>query len=75
MTTHNKTDFLTGEDYPHLCEKCRQTISSIAEMFIEGLMPDTDDNEAPIMYVYDHRMYCGGSSCRVEDGDEDGDDY
>lgn len=54
--------FLTGKDYPHLCSGCRATIDQIAMMLAEA-GPDTDDPEAPIMWVYDHRLYCGGHEC------------
>lgn len=56
-------EYLTGKDYPHLCERCRAAIDDIAAMFNEGEMADDDDEEAPCMYVYDHRMYCGGGQC------------
>lgn len=52
--------FLTGKDYPHLCEGCRATITEVAQALAET-GPDTDDNEAPIMYVGDHAMFCGGA--------------
>lgn len=56
-------EFLTGKDYPHVCLGCRAMIDSVAQMFAEGEMADTDDEEAPCMYVYDHGMYCGGHEC------------
>jgi len=56
-------EFLTGKDYPHLCDHCRAAIDDIAAVYKDGLMEDTDDEEAPCMYVYDHRMYCGGGQC------------
>jgi len=55
--------FLRGKDYPNLCDRCKQIINSVADMYEEGLMEDTDDIEAPIMYVYDHKMYCGEHEC------------
>lgn len=57
-------NFLTGKDYPHLCPACRRAIDDIAALFQEGEMPDTDDEEAPCMYVYDHGMFCGGHECK-----------
>ena len=54
-------DFLKGKDYPHLCQECQNTIDSVMPLIDEG--PDTDDNEAPIMLVYDQRMFCGGHKC------------
>lgn len=53
--------FLTGKDYPHLCSYCQQIITDTARALVEG--PDTDDNEAPIMYVGDNDMFCGGHTC------------
>lgn len=60
-------DFLKGRDYPHVCIECRRTISEVAAMYANGNMPDTDDVEAPCNYVYDNCMFCGGSTCKVED--------
>lgn len=54
-------DTLTGKDYPHLCTECRAAIDSVVDLVREG--PDTDDDEAACMFVYDHRMYCGGHEC------------
>ncbi len=55
--------FLTGKDYPHLCPKCRAAIDAMALLYRDGLMEDTDDDEAPCMAVYDHAMFCGGREC------------
>ncbi len=55
-------DFLTGKDYPYLCDTCRATIDQIALLF-NGDQADTDDPEAPAMMVYDQRLYCGGHEC------------
>lgn len=46
--------YLRGRDYPHLCEKCRDAIDKAWELYTSGVMPDTDDPEAPIMYAGDH---------------------
>ena len=56
--------FLTGADYPHLCAKCRAAIDAMALLYRDGLMEDTDDEEAPCLYVYDHALFCGGRECR-----------
>jgi hypothetical protein len=56
--------FLTGKDYPHLCPKCQAAIDDVARLYKEGLMEDTDDEEAPCLYVYDHALFCGGRECR-----------
>lgn len=61
MTNHTK--FLTGKDYPHLCEFCRAAIDDMA-YYLKYYGPDTDDVEAPIMLVYDHQLYCGGHVCK-----------
>lgn len=54
-------EFLTGKDYPHLCQTCRDTITAIAICLDEG--EDTDNEEAPCDFVYDHAMLCGGREC------------
>jgi hypothetical protein len=58
-----RVKFLTGKDYPHLCPKCQAAIDGVAMLYREGLMEDTDDEEAPCMFVYDHAMFCGGREC------------
>lgn len=57
-----KTKFLVGKDYPWLCSQCQQQIDTIAGMIKD--LPDTDDNEAPCMYVCDHALFCGGTECK-----------
>jgi len=54
-------EFLDGSNYPNLCDSCRAMISQCVELVMMG--PDTDDTEAPIMFVYDHAMFCGGRQC------------
>lgn len=46
--------FLSGKDYPYLCTKCQLAVDNAFELFVLGLMPDTDDPEAPMMYAWDH---------------------
>lgn len=53
---------LTGKDYPHLCSECQAAIDYAAMFFGED-GPDTDNEEAPCDFVYDHRMFCGGHTC------------
>lgn len=62
--------YLTGKNYHWLCERCRATVDSVVSLVIEG--PDTDDDEAPINFVYDNGLYCGGYTCvnRPEEYDE-----
>jgi len=55
--------FLVGKDYPHLCKKCQQAIDDVAGLFAEDFMEDTDNDEAPCDFVYDHGMFCGGHHC------------
>jgi hypothetical protein len=66
-----KTKFLVGKDYPWLCSQCQQQIDLVVGLMDD--LPDTDDEEGPCMYVYDHALFCGGTECkdrklRPEDG-------
>jgi hypothetical protein len=68
-------NYLTGKDYPELCEVCRGAISACAEVVAVG--PDVtasgvrkDDEEAPLMYAGDHRMLCGGHICAEREARE-----
>jgi len=56
--------FLTGSDYPDLCSKCRMAIDQAVDIVVMGA--DTDDEEAPCNFVYDHGMFCGGHECKAE---------
>lgn len=62
--------FFTGFDYPRLCDSCKMTLNEIADMYESGMMPDTDDPEAPNMHMYDHNMFCGGYECTRGSGRE-----
>jgi hypothetical protein len=64
----NKIEFLTGKDYPYLCQSCQRIIDNMAE-YLRHYGPDTDDTEEPIMLVYDRRLFCGGHYCK-ESGEE-----
>ncbi len=57
--------FLTGSDYPDLCRKCRMTIDQVVDIVSMGA--DTDDEEAPCNFVYDHGMFCGGHECTTDE--------
>jgi len=57
--------FLTGSDYPDLCLKCRMTIDQVVDIVSMGA--DTDDEEAPCNFVYDHGMFCGGHECTTDE--------
>ena len=61
--------FLTGKDYPWLCPKCQKAVDDIALMYIMGMFPDTDDNEAPIVKAGDLGRLCGlgGRECDPEE--------
>lgn len=58
---------LTGKDYPWLCKECQNMVDSIAMLYGEGDMEDTDDDEAACNYVYDHRLFCGGHTCKNDE--------
>ena len=56
-------EYLTGDDYPDLCDKCRAAISVIAGICEE--LPDeyAGDEEGPCNYAYDNGLLCGGNDC------------
>jgi len=58
--------FLAPETYADLCPECRRTLAAVTYLFESGEMPDTDDNEAPIMHMGDTGMFCGGNACKHE---------
>jgi hypothetical protein len=49
-------------DYKHLCDTCNMVIAEVAAVMPE--LPDTSDNEAPLMIASDRGMLCGGAGCR-----------
>ena len=53
----------TSEDYPWLCDACKAQLDQLAELFNDDFFPDTDDNEAASMMMYDEQLYCGGDTC------------
>lgn len=53
--------YLTGKDYPDLCDRCQAAVNGAA--LIVAIGADTDDEEAPLNFVYDNGLYCGGYSC------------
>jgi hypothetical protein len=63
-------EFLTGKDYPHLCQGCRSMVDLCVEAVREG--PDADEEEAPLMLARDNGLLCdpemGGTRC-VNSGD------
>ena len=69
-------EFLTGRDYPWLCEGCRAAVDECAEEvavrvslgandMVSGrvLIDLTEDSEAPLVLAYDRRLFCGGGEC------------
>jgi len=59
------TTFYDPDEYKDmLCPACLKILRQVTSLFRSGDMPDTDDPEAPSMYMYDHRMYCGGHTCK-----------
>ena len=69
-------EFLTGKDYPWMCEGCRAAVDECAEAMAERvswgdgdvesgrlLIDLTEDNEAPLVLAYDRRLFCGGGEC------------
>lgn len=65
----SESRFLDPKSYTHLCEACRSVLVTITHAFEEDLLGDTDDEEAPCNYMYDHRMFCGGFTCNQEGGE------
>jgi len=63
-------DYLTGKDYPDMCDTCKDAINK-AHMIIVEMGPGdeyADDPEGPSMFAYDRGWFCGGheSLCGVE---------
>ena len=58
--------YLTGDDYPALCDKCRATITVIAGICEELPSEYADDEEGPCNFAYDHGLLCGGYFCNKE---------
>ena len=56
--------FYAGNDYPHLCNGCKAMVDQCVDMVQMGA--DTDDEEAPIMFAYDHKLMCGGYECECD---------
>jgi hypothetical protein len=65
--------FLNGNDYPELCDKCKSEIDLAVQIceINRRYGPDEEfDSEAPCMYVYDHRLFCGAHECVNRVGEE-----
>jgi hypothetical protein len=59
--------FRQGKDYPWVCPECQAVVDQVAQIYEEGHMEDTDDDEAPMMYAGDHSLLCGGRHCAKHD--------
>ena len=64
MSENETMQFYTGKDYPHLCNGCKAMVDQCVDLVQMGA--DTDDNEAPIMFAYDHALMCGGRECECD---------
>lgn len=53
---------MTGKDYPHLCDACRETVTATARANPHR-WDDGDDPEWPCNRVYDLGLFCGGKEC------------
>jgi len=56
---------MMGDDYPHLCRRCRAAVDFAALAYKEE-GPDTDDAEAPLLWASDNDMLCGGHKCAAQ---------
>jgi len=71
-------DFLTGKDYPHICEQCKVAVDQCAEeiearmslgdedMVSGRVLLAFDDNEAPSTLAYDRGLFCDGGECNCD---------
>jgi|TARA_R100000234_G_scaffold116875_1_gene94483 hypothetical protein len=52
--------YLTGKDYPELCNKCTVAIDNAFELITLGLAREDylEDPEGPSMLAYDKRWTC-----------------
>ena len=78
MSKNETMQFYTGKDYPHLCNGCKAMVDQCVEEIEERMaLGDEDmvsgrvrlafdDNEAPIMFAYDHKLMCGGHECECD---------
>tara|TARA_A100001201_G_scaffold31034_1_gene33560 strand:+ start:316 stop:564 length:249 start_codon:yes stop_codon:yes gene_type:complete len=49
--------YLTGKDYPHLCDNCQKAIDSAHDLIVDGFVSEqyVDDDEGPCMLAYDRK--------------------
>ena len=58
-----------GKDYPWLCSECQHAVDDALQLFVDGLMPDTDDEEAPCMYAYDAGWLHSSKNQKCDEGE------
>lgn len=67
----NQDEYLTGKDYPELCDVCRGAIDGAATLLFEfGEIENNlyfENEEAACDYAYDKRWLCT-DSCWKEEG-------
>ena len=53
-------EYLTGKDYPDLCDNCKRSIDDAHELIVMGFVSEdyVIDNEGPSMLAYDKRWTC-----------------
>ena len=58
-------NYLTGKDYPHLCDNCQKAIDDAYDLIVDGYVSEeyVDDDEGPCMLAYDKRWLSDDSSC------------
>ncbi len=56
--------YLTGKDYPWLCDNCQKVIDQAHMLIVDGLTSDiyADDNEGACMLAYDKGLF--GRCCQ-----------
>jgi len=70
-------EFLKGKTYKHVCPGCQNMIDKVADALNTAGI-DTQDTEAPVLFMGDHKLFCGGREC-INKPDKDleynGDNY
>ena len=53
--------YLTGKDYPHLCDNCQKAIDNAHDLIVDGFASEqyVDDDEGPCMLAYDRKWFNG----------------
>jgi hypothetical protein len=57
--------YLTSDDYPKACDRCKHAIDMAHQLIVDGLVSDeySDDNEGPCMLAYDRGWLSDDSRC------------